>query len=322
MRKRRYAGVLAVFVLVAGVVSAPLRAAAPAAADDGARVVAEQRISAQQIDLTISTPSLPVQPKVRLLVPKDWSPGGGRTYPVLYLLHGCCDAAGYQAWTQYTNLADQVKDAGFIIAMPEGGQAALYSDYATGSPRWETFHVTELPQILERGYAAGTARAVAGLSTGGLGALNYAWRHRGMYRYAASYSGIVCTRLPSVPQLIQAIQLRTGEVVNSVWGSSRTDAATWRAHDPCGHISELRGIGLYLSCGTGIPVADRNNLGGAALEAWASPVNRVFAAELKLAGIPYTSHFYDSGEHTWPYWQDELRRSLPMIAAALGATSR
>jgi len=313
---RKWWLVVAGFALVAGVVSGVVSgpAAASATADDGARVVAEEQVSAQEIDLTIATPSLPVQPKVRLLVPKGW-PAGGRTYPVLYLLHGCCDAAGYQAWTRYTNVADQVRDAGFIVAMPEAGQAALYSDYADGSAKWETFHVTELPQILERGYAAGTARAVAGISTGGLGALNYAWRHPGMYRYAASYSGIVCPRLPSMPELVDAIQLRTGEAVNSVWGA--LGDGLWKAHDPCAHVRDLRGVGLYLSCGTGIPVADPNNLGGAALEAWASPVNRIFAADLSLAGIPYTSHFYNSGEHTWPYWQEELSRSLPAITTAL-----
>ncbi|NKZ06931.1 hypothetical protein HGB48_24795 [Actinomadura latina] len=62
-----------------------------------------------------------------------------------------------------------------------------------GAPKWETFHLAELRQILERGYRAGPDRAVAGSSTGGLGALAYAARHRGLFRAAASFSGPVHT---------------------------------------------------------------------------------------------------------------------------------
>ncbi|MEV6181035.1 alpha/beta hydrolase-fold protein [Streptomyces sp. NPDC052015] len=40
---------------------------------------------------------------------------------------------------------------------------------------------------MERKLRANTARAVVGLSVGGLGALHYAGRHPGMFRYAAGF---------------------------------------------------------------------------------------------------------------------------------------
>jgi S-formylglutathione hydrolase FrmB len=40
----------------------------------------------------------------------------------------------------------------------------------SSKPDWETFHVTEVRQILDRGYRAGTQRAIAGISIGGFGA--------------------------------------------------------------------------------------------------------------------------------------------------------
>jgi diacylglycerol O-acyltransferase / trehalose O-mycolyltransferase / mycolyltransferase Ag85 len=46
--------------------------------------------------------------------------------------------------------------------------------------------------------------AVAGASMGGLGALAYAARHPGLFRAAASFSGIVDTRL--TPQGVDAIR--------------------------------------------------------------------------------------------------------------------
>ena len=59
-----------------------------------------------------------------------------------------------------------------------------------GRTRWETFHLAELRQILQRNYRASTVMAVAGVSMGGLGALAYAARHRGLFRAAASFGGI------------------------------------------------------------------------------------------------------------------------------------
>src|SRR5215218_828967 len=61
-------------------------------ADDGASVVAERRVGPRMVDLTISSPALGASGKVRLLTPDHWSTRRkGRRWPVLYLLHGCCD---------------------------------------------------------------------------------------------------------------------------------------------------------------------------------------------------------------------------------------
>ena len=53
-----------------------------------------------------------------------------------------------------------------------------YSDWwnggAGGQPAWETFHLTELRQLLERDWQAGDERVIAGLSMGGYGAMHYA----------------------------------------------------------------------------------------------------------------------------------------------------
>jgi S-formylglutathione hydrolase FrmB len=54
-------------------------------------------------------------------------------------------------------------------------------------PRWETFHTTELPSLLTQQYPASTLAAVARVSMGGLGAMDYTARHPGMFAVAGSF---------------------------------------------------------------------------------------------------------------------------------------
>jgi len=154
----------------------------------GAAVVKRTQVAPRTVDLTIRSPALGASAQVRLLTPQGWTAGRtGRTWPVLYLLHGCCDT--YDSWERETDLARIPALRDVLVVMPSGGQVGFYSDWLNhgrrGPPAWETFHLVELRRILERDYAAGTRRAVAGLSMGGLGAMAYAARHPGMFAAAA-----------------------------------------------------------------------------------------------------------------------------------------
>jgi S-formylglutathione hydrolase FrmB len=134
----------------------PAAAGSPAA-DNGARVVAENYVGLRTLDLTIDSPALASTGMVRLLLPPRWSPGSQRTWPVLYLLHGAGD--DYTSWTRSTDVAALTEGTDVLVVMPTAGRAGFYSDWWNhgpgGPPRWETFHLVELRQILERGYRAG-----------------------------------------------------------------------------------------------------------------------------------------------------------------------
>ena len=134
---------------------------------------------------------------MRLLTPVGWDDRRpGQRWPVLYLLHGCC--GDYTSWTSLTDVASITALRDVLVVMPEAGNTGFYSNWwnagAGGPPAWETFHLREVRQILERGYGAGHRRVVAGLSMGGFGALSYAARNPGMFRATAAYSGVVDTR--------------------------------------------------------------------------------------------------------------------------------
>jgi diacylglycerol O-acyltransferase/trehalose O-mycolyltransferase len=48
---------------------------------------------------------------------------------------------------------------------------------------------------------------------------------------------------------------------------------------------------------------------------------RAFTRRLGGLHIPVQGDFYGAGDHDWPYWQRELKCSLPLLLGALGARS-
>jgi diacylglycerol O-acyltransferase / trehalose O-mycolyltransferase / mycolyltransferase Ag85 len=179
----------------------------------GATVRAEERIGPRLLDLTIRSEAVGADAKVRLLTPVGWSKDAGRRWPVLYLLHGCCDT--YVSWTRSTDLETLTQLRKVLVVMPEGGEVGFYSDWVDG-PAWETFHLGELRALLERDYGAGTRRAIAGLSMGGLGAMGYAARHPGMFGAAASFSGVL--RPLADPQSLLGLFGEFADDPLAIWG--------------------------------------------------------------------------------------------------------
>ena len=127
-----------------------------------------------------------------------------------------------------------------------------------------------------------------------------------MFKAAASYSGVVDTLGSDF------------DADPMMWGDKTADVATWEAHDPVSQAAALEGTDLYISYGDGgqgplderAPALDD-------LEPWIKSQNEALVARLEELGIPATVDAYGAGSHTWPYWQRELRDSLPMLLGAL-----
>lgn len=282
-------------------------------ADDGARIVAVEELDARMRDLTIESPSVGTV-KVRLLLPVAFDPDASTRWPVLYLLQGCCDT--YDSWTRETDVEALTADTDLLVVMPaatSGGDGGFgwYTDWYNGGeggqPAWETFHLVELLELLERNWQAGDDRVIAGLSMGGHGAMTYAARHPGMFKAAASFSGvlhILDSRFDADPR---------------VWGSEIQQADIWAAHDAVTLAPQLEGLPLYVSFGTGEfgPLDVVENQDGADTEAWLLPMNEAFVARLEELGIPATVSA-GPGTHTWPYWERGLHEAMPMLLDALG----
>jgi diacylglycerol O-acyltransferase / trehalose O-mycolyltransferase len=290
---------------------------APPSPSIPARIVANKRLGNREQDLTIQSPAVGGQVKVRLLLPAHYETEKARLWPVFYLLHGCCDS--YVSWTLSTDIEQLTERSDILVVMPDGGKAGFYSDWQSG-PRWESFHTTELPKLLTQHYRASTVAAVAGVSMGGLGALDYAARHPGMFTVAASFSGIVHTRLSNDESqgylgLIQS----QGEDPLALWGDPDANADTWKEHNPYDLAPQLKGVRLFISAGNGRPgPLDRAGTNADSIETSIGAENRTFARRVQQLGLDAQIDLYGPGTHNWVYWERGLHRAWPLISDGLG----
>ncbi len=278
----------------------------------GARVVSERRTGSRTVELRIDSPAAGRTLPVRVLLPPGWRRGAGRTWPVLHLLQGAHDT--YTSWTRETDVASFLRDKDVIAVLPESGRTGIPTAWwhgGRGGEDYETFHVREVGAVLRARFGASALRAVAGVSTGGYGALALAARHPDSFVAAASYSGIPHTLLPGVPGLVYAIVARELAAPSALWGSPVFQRSNWRARDPFSLVERLRGKGVYVSCGSGGLPEEQ------ILESSVWPSNAAFAEELRLRRVPARIHLYRGGAHSWPYWEREFHASWPLLARAL-----
>ncbi|MET9912771.1 alpha/beta hydrolase family protein [Streptomyces sp. NPDC006476] len=279
------------------------------------RARAATQVGPRTFDVSVSSAALGRSAPVRLILPSDFATQTARTYPVLYLLHGAHD--DYTSWTRETDIVAFTEGRELIVAMPDAGPTGIPSVWRSG-PDYETFQVQEVPAMLARDYRASGVRAVAGVSTGGYGAMAHAARHPGAFRAAASYSGILDTTAIGVPPLVDAIVARENLTPGSLWGSPILDAPVWRDFNPRTRATGLRGTPLYVSQGSGVAGGGVGDWLPEVLESLLWPSAHLFTSALALLGIPVTTHYYAGGGHSWAYWKAEFAASWPMLAGALG----
>ena len=290
-----------------------------AKAPDGATITGVKKVNSRQFDVSIASPALGAEVKTRVMIPKGWKTTSTKTWPVVYAFHGGNNK--YTSWTKDSNIEQIIGPYNAMVVMPEGGWNGSYTNWWNGGkggiPEWETFHINEVIPLMERNFHAGGTRAAIGLSSGGQGAITYAERHPGKFKYAASYSGALNITAPGMPIILTSMNREAG---TAIWG----DPITGRAHDATVNVAKLKGIGVYVSSGNGqpgpydkpdTPAADAGRIG----EQLAGTMNENFVAAAKKAGVPVTANLYGPGMHNWKYWKVELAKSWPAIASAIGA---
>jgi S-formylglutathione hydrolase FrmB len=285
-------------------------------ADDGARIIAVDTsppgllVPTTRIrDLTIDSPAVGGIVRVRLLVPGQYDTQPSTRWPVMYLLSG--SDATYQDWAPGLDDETLAATTDLLVVMPDAGS---YSDWwnrgAGGPPMWETFHLVELRQLLERNWQAGDARAIVGGSRGGYGAMEYATRHPGMFLFAGAYSGVFHPAGDEPASFMEDFQ---------EWGDPERQADVWRAHDPFLNAEALRGTVLYVAYGNGQPgELDDPSATVDSTEQWVFRESEAFVQRLTELNLPVTVYAYGDGTHTGPYFVRNLHNSLPFILAALG----
>jgi diacylglycerol O-acyltransferase / trehalose O-mycolyltransferase len=304
-------------------------------ADNGTRVIAQSFVDSRTVDLTIDSAALGHTASARIILPERFASHASGPWPTFYLLHG--GLGSYVDWSGSSTIAALARKRDVLVVMPDGGSLGFYTDWwdrgAGNKPGWETFHLVELRQILERALGAGDQRAIAGLSMGGFGAISYAGRHPGFFRAAASFSGILNTLHPTVTPLfpglyatwvLQAFLTPLGYDALALFGDPVAQRDVWAAHNPADLIEGLRGTKLFVSCGNGrvgpLDPAGTDPSGLlAGLEAALFLQNQEFLTRATRAGLDVTNDFYGPGTHTFPYWARELEKAFPLLMNAIGA---
>jgi S-formylglutathione hydrolase FrmB len=275
-------------------------------------LVEQTQLSRRLVELAFRTPAVRDVTHVRVLLPDDYDQHPAIRYPVLYLLHG--GFGGYRDWTDQGDAERLTAGTPMIVVMPDtgpnGGYTDWYNDGRGGPPKWETYHLRQLLPWIDQHFRTVPdrgARAVAGLSMGGGGALGYAARHPDLFVAAASFSGAVDSNSPLMIPVVGADGGR--------YGSRLTQEVRWRAYNPWDLAGNLAGLDITVRTGNGLA----GGPGGDSGDFIESEVHRQSVAlhrRLVALDVPHVWDDYGPGGHTWFYWQRDLAqlvRDLPPV---------
>ncbi|GHF52994.1 hypothetical protein GCM10010218_38060 [Streptomyces mashuensis] len=314
-------GASAALALGAGGVLASAASAHAAGDGFGLRIVDRNESDPRMWYYRFATREIAWAPAVNVLLPDDYHTSG-RTYPVLYLLHGgledfiSFDVKGIRPWTA---------DKPLIVVMPDGGPAGWYSNPVStnvGPRNWETFHINQLIPWVDanfRTYAEYDGRAVSGFSMGGFGALKYAAKYWGHFASVSSHSGPASLRgnAAGIPggvvhwaNLSSAAKELGG---GTVYGAPFWDQARVTADNPVERVESYRNKRIFLVSGTSPEPTfwDRFN------ETAVLETQREFRGFLGRAGIPHEWHEVPGGHFVRPdLFNDDLNGIIDRLRKA------
>jgi len=288
----------------------------------------------RKVTVVVYSASMDRQIPVTVLKPRDDS----KPRPVLYLLNGAGGGEDAASWAEKTDYEEFFARKNAYVVTPIGGAFSYYTDWQRDDPvlgrnKWQTFLTKELPPLLDKQFKTSKANAVAGISMAGTSVLNLAISAPKMYRAVAAYSGCARTSDPLGQAYIRMVvaDRGRGNVIN-MWGP--IGGPGWMANDPYQNAPRLRGTKVYMTTGTGLP--GRNDTMGAKLvnndpialanqvvvggliESAVNLCTQQMAQRLQQLHIPAKIITRPTGTHSWGYWQEDLKRTWPMIARDLG----
>ncbi|MEV0342956.1 alpha/beta hydrolase family protein [Nocardia sp. NPDC050713] len=257
--------------------------------------------------------------------------------PNLYMLSGLDGGEGTASWQAATHALEWLADKPVNVVLPIGGRGSYYTDWQQRDPvlglnKWTTFFTEELPPLLDQTLNSTGQNALAGLSTSGTSVLQLAEAKPGLWKTVAAYSG--CAQIADpMGQLFVKLATETwaGGDTENMYGPA--ESPLWAANDPVINAEKLRGTLLYVSSGSGIPVmedvqyylnAAPGPMGavtlslGVIIEAAVNGCTANLKNRLDSLDIPATYKFNPVGTHYWPYWEEALHDSWPLLAQGMG----
>ncbi|MCM6777100.1 esterase family protein [Nocardia sp. CDC159] len=259
--------------------------------------------------------------------------------PNLYMLNGLDGGEGTASWNGQTKALEWLADKHVNVVQPIGGRGSYYTDWirddpALGRNKWKTFFTEELPPLLDATLNATGRNALVGLSTSGTSVLQLAEAKPGLWQTVAAYSGCAQIADPIGQQFVKlSTETWAGGDTRNMYGPA--DSPLWAENDPVLNAEKLRGTLLYISSGSGIPVMEDvkyyttnapgptggvNLALGMIIEAAVNGCTANLKNRLDSLNIPATYQFDPVGTHYWPYWEQALHNSWPLLAQGMGLT--
>lgn len=254
-------------------------------------------------DLSLPSKILKSERKYAVYLPPDYE-RSGRSYPVLYLLHGSGDdQTGWVQFGEVLHITDEAirqgKATPMIIIMPDAntGQRG-YSNNATGTWRYEDFFFEELMPYVEKKYRIKTDkryRAIAGLSMGGEGSFTYALHHPELFSSACPLSAATgpLTMEDAAARLKRTDPAMADTVIAKFYKRQSVLSLVNAMPD-----SLKKSVRWYIDCGDDDFLYEGNSL---------------VHILMRKKEIPHEFRTRDGG-HTWTYWRAALPEVLAFIS--------
>ena len=229
-----------------------------------------------------------------VLLPRDYAKG---RFPVLYLLHGLY--GDYKNWDTRTHLEGAAESLPLLIVMPDADDSWYANSAGRPGDKFEDYIAKDLISEIDEKYRTirrRRARAVAGLSMGGYGAVKFALKYPGLFAFAGSLSGAF-NAAQNLDDLRPEFRAKLLEVFGNRGNPTRSKNDVFQLLVNSNDVPYF-----YLACGR---------------EDFFLDTNRALAAQLSKQKIPYEYHETPGG-HTWAYWDEALVPLLHAVSHTLG----
>ncbi|MDO3624822.1 esterase family protein [Mucilaginibacter sp. BT774] len=256
-------------------------------------------------NLSLPSKILKGERKYAVYLPPDYETSG-RSYPVLYLLHGSGDdQTGWVQFGEVLHIADKAINAGsatpMIIIMPDAntGRRGYFND-PRGDWNYEDFFFKELIPYVEKKYRIKNDkryRAIAGLSMGGGGSFVYALHHAEMFSSACPLSASTgpLTVDDAKKQLVKLDPNIADSTVTNYYNRHSVVALINNIPD-----DQKKAVRWYIDDGDDDFLYEGNCLVHIAM---------------RKKEIPHEFRIRDGG-HTWTYWRESLPEVLAFVSQA------
>ena len=297
------------------------------------------------------SPALGIRKQFVVYLPPSYESNAARRFPVAYYLHGVSgdewnwvrvggidrtldsliagglpemivvmpdgDDGWYTTWNNLGNNADCRR------AKPPARQNETVDAFCVPWPKYDDYIARDLVARVDSSYRtipSRDARAIAGLSMGGYGAISLALAYPDVFSAAASHSGVLSPVFIgphpyAAPPRYASTEAELRENAANLWPSMvlafGRDTTGWWPRDPGRRAARAvardraRIPALMVDVGTSDKYADQS---------------RDLHATLQRLGIPHAYAEWP-GEHNWAYWRSHVRESLQWIGGRIGGST-